>query len=102
LQAIPPQCLYRQAGTLRCRRCGQPAVRFLMGLQRCERRAGVWRQIECRKLRLSRVQPRAILPFVTAAPSWEWDPPLGEVWNDDDNLFCGNTQNYAQSPPSTC
>jgi hypothetical protein len=28
--------------------------------------------------------------------------PLEEGWNDDENLFCGNADNYSQSPPSTC
>ena len=28
--------------------------------------------------------------------------PLAPGWTDDDNLFCGNTKNYAESPPDSC
>jgi len=28
--------------------------------------------------------------------------PLKEGWTDDDNLYCGATQNYLESPPEAC
>ena len=28
--------------------------------------------------------------------------PLADGWTDDDNLYCGNMKNYAQTPPGTC
>merc|ERR1712115_478561 len=28
--------------------------------------------------------------------------PLADGWNDDDNLYCANSKNYAESPPQYC
>lgn len=28
--------------------------------------------------------------------------PLADGWTDDDNLFCGNMENYSESPPLRC